>query len=69
MLLKSTGRQNDIIPLYAETWSRIQQPEEMAGMFVIQSNWYQVGMTYADKLEKAGQQGMAAQVRAKITSG
>lgn len=69
MLLISTGRQNDIIPLYAGTWNRIQQPEEMAGMFARQSNWYQVGMTYADKLEKAGQKGMAAQVRAKITNG
>jgi len=68
-LLINSGRAERIVDLYASTWNRIERPEQMAGIFVVQSNWYVVGMAYAGKLEEAGQAQQAAAVRGTIGGG
>lgn len=65
-LLCDSNRAAEVPSLYAATWQSIQRPQDMAGQFAVQSNWYRVGMLYANKLEEAGQSQMAAQVRAAV---
>ncbi|MCL4209545.1 MAG: hypothetical protein HRU76_00275 [Phycisphaeraceae bacterium] len=65
-LLRDSNRAAEVPALYAAAWQSIQRPEDMAGQFAVQSNWYRVGMLYAGKLEEAGQNQMAAQVRATV---
>jgi hypothetical protein len=65
-LLVNSNRQDRIVDLYATTWNRIERPEDMAGMFAVQSNWYVVGMAYAGKLDEAGQAQQANAVRGMI---
>jgi tetratricopeptide (TPR) repeat protein len=55
-----------LLALYQRAWSQINKPQEMAGVFVIQSNWYRVGTMYAERLEEAGARDEAAKVRAAI---
>lgn len=68
-LLVNSNRRDRIVDLYATTWNRIARPEDMAGMFAVQSNWYVVGMAYATKLDEAGQQQQASAVRGAISGG
>jgi len=65
-LLRNSGREEEIVALYADTWATIQRPEDMAGQFAVQSNWYQVGAAYAEKLHEAGMTAEAQRVRAVI---
>ncbi len=51
-----------VLQLYAESWARIQKPEDMAGPFMQQSNWFRVGAMYADRLTAAGQSRQAQAV-------
>jgi len=63
-LLHKAGKGRQALGLYAQTWQRIKRPEQMAGQFTEQSNWYRVGNLYADRLAQFGQPQQAAQVRA-----
>jgi len=65
-LLREAGRVSEVVALYEDTWARIRRPEDMAGQFAMQSNWYRVGMGYAAKLEEAGRDADSQQVRALI---
>jgi hypothetical protein len=65
-LLRAAGRERMIPALYAQTWSRIRRPEQMAGQFAVQSNWYRLGLKYAEVLDAVGQPQEASQVRAAI---
>ncbi len=52
--------------LYQQSWSKIQKPEDMAGPFMQQSNWFRVGAMYAEKLQNAGETRAAEQVMATL---
>jgi hypothetical protein len=43
-----------IVLLYEQTWAKIKKPEQMAGEFMQQSNWYRVGTMLSDKLRESG---------------
>ncbi|HUO09154.1 MAG TPA: hypothetical protein VM008_12680 [Phycisphaerae bacterium] len=51
-----------VVLLYQQSWAKIQKPEDMAGPFMQQSNWFRVGAIYAAKLQAAGEARMADQV-------
>jgi hypothetical protein len=53
-MLVSSNRQDKVVKLYELTWGRTKAPQEMAGQFMTQSNWYRVGKMYVDKLKEAG---------------
>ncbi len=52
--------------LYQQSWAKIQKPEDMAGPFMQQSNWFRVGAMYAEKLQAAGETHAAGQVMATL---
>ena len=61
--------EKNVLKLYEQTWAKIKAPKEMAGQFRTQSNWYKVGVMYADKLEDAGKTAEAAKVRKQVGAG
>jgi hypothetical protein len=65
-MLKAAGKPERVVRLYASAWQSIRPPSQMAGVFATQSNYYQVGMIYADKLAEAGFMDEAEQTRAEI---
>ena len=62
------GKQDKILLLYDQTWARIQRPKDMAGPFMKQSNWYQVGHEYGNKLSLAGETRRADAVLAQLNN-
>ena len=64
--LVRTNRADRVPVLYQQTWSKIQQPKDMAGPFATQSNWFRVGSRYAKKLEEAGNTQQAAAVVSQL---
>ena len=64
--LVATKRADRVPMLYEGTWQRITRPKEMAGPFMMQSNWYRVGKMLADKLDDAGQKDKAGLVRGQL---
>lgn len=52
--------------LYQQSWAKIQKPEDMAGPFMRQSNWFRVGAMYAEKLQGIGETGAANRVMATL---
>lgn len=62
-ILIEHGEQRRVAALYAQAWARIDRPNDMAGPFTRQSNWYRVGRMYADRLDKAGMPRQAEDVR------
>lgn len=65
-MLVADDKADRVTRLYAQTWQRINKPGNMAGTFQTQSNWYKVGMLYAQKLERHGDPAEADAVRARI---
>ena len=61
-----SGKADKILSLYEQTWTRIQRPQQMAGPFMKQSNWYKVGRMYAGKLQSAGNTTKAKDILAQI---
>ena len=60
-------KMNDkILTLYKQTWSKIPAPKGFASPIIRFSNWYRVGSLYADRLETAGKQLDAQNVRRKL---
>ncbi len=55
--------------LYQQSWGKIQKPEDMAGPFMQQSNWFRVGAMYAQKLQAAGNTQLAETVLAQLGMG
>lgn len=66
-LLRKNGEAQRVPELYIQTWNRVQPPAEMAGMFVVQSNWYRIGAATADRLQEAGYAEDAARIRVRIS--
>lgn len=65
-LLKEDNRGDKVLVLYEQTFAKIQKPQDMAGPYMRQSNWYRVGMMYAGKLAEAGKTDQAAAVRKQV---
>jgi hypothetical protein len=55
-----------VVILYEQTWARIKKPQEVAGEFMQQSNWYRVGTMLAGKLREAGEMKKAEGVTAQL---
>jgi hypothetical protein len=60
------GKEDKILKLYEQTWAKTQKPEGMAGMFMMQSNWFKVGTMYAEHLKAAGQSAKADTVMGQL---
>jgi len=65
-MLEASGKADRVVKLYESTWRSIQPPQQMAGTFATQSNYYRVGMLYVDQLEAAGEADQAQKVRTQI---
>lgn len=65
-ILRQSDDQQRILALYQLAWSKTQKPRDMAGLFVMQSNWFRVGSMYAELLNDAGKSSEAAKVRATL---
>jgi hypothetical protein len=68
-LLKDSGKEREITPMYAALWSRLSKPQSMAPEFQSQSNWFRVGALYAARLESEGQTAKADEMRGKLGLG
>ena len=55
-----------VVALYAGAWGNTKPPEQMAGVFATESNWYHVGKMYAKKLREAGDTARAEAVEGKL---
>lgn len=55
-----------IVALHEKAWSLTKKPKDMAREFFTQSNWYRVGLRYAETLKEAGRSAEAEQVRSTI---
>jgi hypothetical protein len=55
-----------VVALYASAWGNTKPPEQIAGVFATESNWYHVGKMYARKLREAGDSAKAEAVEAKL---
>jgi hypothetical protein len=60
------GKEDKILKLYEQTWSKTQKPEGMADPYMTQSNWFKVGVMYAEKLQAAGQGAKAEAVMGQL---
>jgi hypothetical protein len=65
-LLLSSNDPRRVLTMYDQAWASIDRPEDMAGVFATQSNWFLVGMLYADLLDRANMTQQAAQVRSQL---
>lgn len=63
-LLNEAGKGDRVLQAYALTWDQLNKPRQSA--FRNQSNWYRIGMMYADKLEHAGHADEANKVRRTV---
>ena len=65
-LLHRAGRGERVLMLYEQAFRSIKRPQEMAGPFFRQSNFYKVGSSYVDRLMQAGMWQRAAAIRSLI---
>ncbi|MEM9752334.1 MAG: hypothetical protein AAF916_03015 [Planctomycetota bacterium] len=65
-LLRSAGRDERVVVLYAETFKSLDLPQRKAPQFAKQSNYYRVGSRYAEALRDAGDLRGAEQVASQI---
>lgn len=65
-ILVAGNRQRQIPQIYEKAWSQTTKPKSTAEMFYKQSNWYQIGKRYADRLTDAGLQRQAADVQREL---
>lgn len=65
-MLRESGMSDKVIGLYESTWGRTEKPSGMAGVFMSQSNWYQIGKAYAVQLRAAGQTHKADEVEGQL---
>ncbi|HVT80710.1 MAG TPA: hypothetical protein VHM90_08630, partial [Phycisphaerae bacterium] len=64
--LRDAGTPEKIVVLYEQTWSRCQRPQNMAGEFMQESNWYMVGSMLEKRLILARMNQQAAAVHAAL---
>jgi len=65
-LLKSMGAADRTLALYAQAWSALRRPSEMAPAFARQSNYYRIGIRYARRLAAAGRAREADRIRSRL---
>ncbi len=65
-MLVSSNRSDKVVVLYEQAWGRTKAPQEMAGQFMTQSNWYRVGKMYVEKLKQSGDAAKAQVVEAQL---
>jgi hypothetical protein len=65
-LLRDSGKADRVPLLYENAWKKCQRPEDMAGVFVTQSNWFRVGRLLAERLRDTDQTQRAAAVEGQL---
>lgn len=67
-LLRRTGAsENTVIEVYKKSFARVQKPSQAAPEFQMQSNYFRLGMMYAQALERAGDSRQAQTIRRMVT--
>jgi hypothetical protein len=67
MTRRAGGSENAVVEVYKKSFSRVQKPSQAAPEFQMQSNYYQLGMLYAQALERAGDSRQAMTIRRMVT--
>ncbi len=65
--LRDAGTPDKVLLLYEQTWTKCQRPQDMAGEFMRESNWYVVGSMLEKRLIQARMNPQAAAVHAALT--
>jgi hypothetical protein len=65
-LLRDSKREANIVTLYQKCWAKTVKPPADYSQILAESNWYQVGTLYAQKLQAAGDTAGAAAVTAQL---
>jgi hypothetical protein len=65
-LLRDSKREANIVKLYQQCWAKTVKPPADYSQIFAESNWYQVGTLYAQKLQAAGDTAGAAAVTAQL---
>jgi hypothetical protein len=65
-LLRDSKREANIVKLYQQCWAKTVKPPADYSQILAESNWYQVGALYAQKLQAAGDTAGAAAVVAQL---
>jgi len=65
-LLKDSKNDANIVKLYQRCWAKTVKPPADYSQILAESNWYQVGTLYAQKLQAAGDTAGAAAVIAQL---
>ena len=68
-LLQENDREDHVIPLYRQVWSKIDPPPSRSAPFARQSNWYRVGRRLAQLHEAAGNTREAERVTSRLNAG
>ncbi|NLX13982.1 MAG: hypothetical protein GXY44_10070 [Phycisphaerales bacterium] len=66
-LLVRTGQMGAVANLYGEAWEQIAWPPKSEQSVKENTAWFQIGMMYADRLDKSGRSGEARQTRLRLT--
>ncbi len=66
-LLVRTGQLGEVADLYGQAWEQIVWPPKSDQAVKENTTWFKVGMTYADRLDKAGRTDVARQIRLRLT--
>jgi hypothetical protein len=64
-LLQSTDP-TKVVLLYERAWTQVKPPPRVGPEFMAGSVWYRLGQMLANRLEQAGQQTQAEQVKSQI---
>lgn len=65
--LRDLNMSDRILTLYMQTWAKIPSPKGFDSPIIRFSNWYRVGNLYAQRLQDAGKQVEAQNVRRKLS--
>lgn len=65
-ILQRAGADGAIVRLYQSAWQRTTRPGDRAAPYRRQSNWYRVGMRYAEWLDRTGNARQAQQVLSQL---
>lgn len=65
-LLRDEGKLDEVLKLYQDTFKRAKRPSRAAPEFLRASNWFRLGLAYAQSLAMAGKEPEARKVLAEI---
>lgn len=66
LLLREEGKRDEVLKLYQDTFKRAKRPSRVAPEFLRASNWFRLGVAYAQALALAGKEAEARKVLSEI---